>query len=200
MQRWIIAAFCLPILGCGVSYKAEYVKQYNVHVESKDPEMVDVISNLTSAFNEESGHDGIRIVDDSSQANSTIRFVPELLREKQYLGYGVGLTREVEGEKTFKGLTKIEDERLVLYSMHLQFDEANFKKHAEAVMNTSDNGESWEHLYHLFCHEVGHGMLLEHDESSASSVMYPVIHKLKRDQIDYQGFFSRIDSFFKEGR
>ena len=199
MLRCILIALPLVTsIGCGVTTTAEYHKQYNVHVETSDIEMLDVISNLAVEFNRESGHDAIRIVDEQQGANSSIRFVENLLEEKNYLGYGVGLTREVDGDSAMKGLTTIENKKHILYAMHLQFDADNFKKHSELALSGSDNAESWDHLYHLFCHEVGHGMLLQHDDSAQSSVMYPVIHKLNRDQIDYQGYFESIDAFFAE--
>lgn len=169
-------------------------------MQSNDSELVDVVANLASEFNTEAGHQGINIVEDEAQANSSIRFVPNLLEENHYLGYGVGLSRTVEGARSLKNITTIEKTDMVLYSMHLQFDENNFKSHAKAVLNATDDGESWDHLYHLFCHEVGHGVLLEHDESDVSNVMYPVIHKLERDEIDYQSFFSSINSFFSENQ
>jgi hypothetical protein len=196
--KWIILALALIHLSCGVRTTTEFHKQYNIHVETNDTDMLDTIINLAAEFNRESGHDAIHIVEDSDVANSSIRFVDNLLQEKNYLGYGVGLTREVEGTSSLKGLTTIENKRVFLYAMHLQFDKANFKEHAKLALNANGDAQSWDHLYHLFCHEVGHGMLLKHDDSAKSNVMYPVIHKMQRDQIDYQSYFQSIDTFFEE--
>ena len=75
------------------------------------------------------------------------------------------------------------------------FDLENFKRKTRGRF---DKGSvEWRHLYHLFCHEVGHGLQMDHD-GNPRSVMYSKISQQSRDDLDYEDYFTKAREFFTQ--
>ena len=77
--------------------------------------------------------------------------------------------------------------------MEIDLDFDNFKEKTDSRF--AQNSADWNHLYHLFCHEIGHGLQMGHD-ASTSSVMYSTIPQASRPQVDYEDYFLRARRFF----
>ena len=80
--------------------------------------------------------------------------------------------------------------------MQLEFDYENFKAKSFDILNQNDESDNFQHLYHLFCHEVGHGLQMEHDDEK-HSIMYKSIPDSYVFQPEYEYFFSKARLFLK---
>lgn len=191
-----ITLICSIQSSCGVKENVEYQKDFQVYIDSEDPTLVNVMRDLTDDFNDQAGREAINIVDRVQDSNSSIEFTEGLLKEYRYLGYGSGIKEEIKEGPKFKGLS-IEQKSKVIHSMQLQFDADNFSKRAYSLTGDDGDSQNWDHLYHLFCHEVGHGLLLQHDASSKYNVMHPVINSVEKEDLKYEDFFRQVNDFFK---
>ena len=180
------------VVSCG-SYKTVYVKDFRVFIETDSNDLRDTVETLTLSYNDEFGGEALTLVDDKEDANSYIRFISGLRATKDKLGLGQWITVTAhEGQDVIAGGGK-SLERTVVHSMELDFDLENFTAKQNGKFDRS-SGE-WKHLYHLFCHEVGHGLQMEHDEHK-QSVMYKSIPEKSRNNLDYDGYFNAARSFF----
>lgn len=171
---------------CGADYQTEHVRDYRIYVESQDPEMVETIEALAVTFNDQYGEDVLTFTDDAETANSFIRFRDGLVAEQGKLGYGNWVaTSTFEDEDLMPGKRRLQ--RTIVYSMDIEFDRENIKKRVDSRFDHNSN--DWAHLYHLFCHEVGHGMQMDHSEIQ-NSVMYKSIGEGSRPDVDYDKFFA----------
>lgn len=189
-----IFAFFSQLLGaCGSSYETVHVKDYRVFVETGSFEIQDTINELTISYNDEFGAEALTLVDDEEDANSYIRFISGLRATKNKLGLGQWITVTAhEGQDVIAGGSK-SLEKTIVHTMELDFDLENFEQKQAGKQDRSSG--DWKHLYHLFCHEVGHGLQMGHDEHK-QSVMYPSIPEQSRNNLDYVSYFDRARAFF----
>ena len=189
----LLSFFYVLTSACG-SYTTVNVKDYKIFVETDDNDLQETIDQLTEQYNDEFGGEALEIVTDYEEANSYIRFISGLRSNQNKLGLGQWITITAnEGQDIFPGASE-NLERTIVYSMELDFDLENFKSKM-AMKDDPESGE-WRHLYHLFCHEVGHGLQMDHDDHR-ESVMYRSIPDSSRPNIDYDNYFTKARKFFQ---
>jgi hypothetical protein len=162
-----------------------------MYTEVEDETLKDAIDFLIYSFNDEAGLEAIVPVESQDQANSTIRFKSGLRNDGDKLGYGQWKTWTALSEDGFV-LSERTVTKTITYSMDVVFDYENFRDKASNPDRTSGD---WAHIYHLFCHEIGHGLQMGHD-ANVNSVMYETIPEESRPRVDYVAFFKRARSFF----
>lgn len=179
---------------CGEQvYVTEHIRDFRFYVETSDDEVLQAIRLLTQNYNDDIGFDAISLVDNKAEANSFILFPRNLRDSHNVLGYGhwsAIMTEEgrdlIPKKKTLQ--------RTIQYSMELEFDYDNFKEKSARI--AEKNSGAWEHLYHLFSHEVGHGLHMDHEENK-TSVMYMTIPEKSHPDVDYTSYFRRAQNAFE---
>jgi hypothetical protein len=190
LRRTLSLLATLFVFSACQEYHVVEVKDFRIYAETQDPELKHAIKVLAQRYNRDMGVQALTIVDREEEANSRIRFTAGLHDDGHRLGLGKWITTtQRESSLTLKGEKNI---RTVAYAMEIEFDLENFERKAGQI---DDSGsEEAQHLYHLFCHEIGHGLQMEHTRES-SSVMYPTIPDSSTRYIDYKAYFSRARSF-----
>lgn len=182
-------------VSCG-QYTTKNIRDYNIFVESDDEEIQDTIRVLTEEFNEQFGGEAITIVDTVEESNSSIGFIRGLKARENKLGLGQWITvTSEEGQDLLPSSNRQKLEKTVIFSMEIDFDLENFRD--KMGSRESKEGGDWNHLYHLFCHEVGHGLQMGH-EGNIRSVMYKSIPDQSRIGVDYDRFFEKARDFFRD--
>ena len=64
------------------------------------------------------------------------------------------------------------------------------------VIRGNLDSDNYQHLYHLFCHEVGHGLQMDHDEDQGS-IMYKSIPDNYALSLSMITFSMRLDCSLK---
>jgi len=171
-------------------YKIIAVKDFRIYAETNDPILQHSIETLAARYNKEMGSQILRIVRDPAASNSKISFTDGLHDDGHKLGLGQWITSRKETSKfSLQGETSIST---VAYAMEIEFDLENFRSKAPYIdQSTSDQAL---HLYHLFCHEIGHGLQLDHSDN-IQSVMYPTIPDRPTRYIDYKSYFNQVRAF-----
>ncbi|RYZ84032.1 MAG: hypothetical protein EOP04_18805 [Proteobacteria bacterium] len=181
---------CFSFVACKQT-KTREVKDFRLYVNSEDAELKAAIKELAAQYNKDVGANALTVVDNKSDANSNISFVENLADDNgAKLGLGQWITTaQAKNKYQASGATK---EVTVYHSMALEFDTANFEGKLGGMKDkTSDE---YKHLYHLFCHEVGHGMQLDHSEEK-SNVMFRSIPDHYSRTIDFNGYFAYVRSY-----
>ncbi len=169
-------------------YKVSEIKDFRLYVNSDNAELKSAIIELTEQYNNDVGAQALTVVEDKDDSNSNINFVDHLTdSEGSKLGLGQWIT--TEKSKNNVGSYGAERQVTVIHSMSLEFDAENFAKKLQGM--TDQSSDEYKHLYHLFCHEVGHGMQLDHSNDK-SSVMYKSIPDHYSREIDFNGYFAYI--------
>lgn len=181
-------------VSCG-TYTTTHVKDFAIYVESDDDDINETIRVLADEYNEDFGGEAITIVDSEDESNSSIGFISGLKSRENKLGLGQWITVTSQEGQNLVGSTDTELEKTIVYSMELDFDLQNFESKMDSRDNKSDG--DWRHLYHLFCHEVGHGLQMVH-EANRLSVMYKSIPDQSRRGVDYAGYFENARNFFRD--
>jgi hypothetical protein len=171
-------------------YKVIAVKDFRIYADTKDPILQRSIETLAARYNQEMGSKVLTIVRDPSASNSKISFKNDLPGDGHTLGLGQWITTSQESSQlSIMGETNTST---VAYAMEIEFDLENFRTKAPYLdQATSDQAL---HLYHLFCHEIGHGLQLDHSDS-IQSVMYKKIPDRPTRYIDYKSYFKEVRAF-----
>jgi hypothetical protein len=136
------------------------------------------------------GSKTLTIVDREEDSNSHIRFTSGLHDNGDTLGLSKWITTTYQkSTMTIKGE---KNAQTVAYAMDIEFDKENFEAKAASVSDSSS--EEAQHLYHLFCHEIGHGLQMDHSPEN-SNVMYQYIPDKPTRFVDYKAYFNRARSF-----
>jgi len=188
--RAVAVVSCFTLISCK-EYKVREVKDFRLYVNSDNTELKTAIIELAAQYNKDVGARALTVVDDKSQSNSNINFVDGLKDDGgQKLGLGQWIT--TEQAKSNLGAYGAERQVTVYHSMALEFDAENFAGKMEGL--TDKTSDEYKHLYHLFCHEVGHGMQLDHSNDK-TNVMYKSIPDRYTRAVDFNGYFAYIRSY-----
>jgi hypothetical protein len=192
----LLCFFSFLVACGGQKYTTEHIQDFRFYTEEQDDEVNEALQLLTDQYNDEIGFTAISWADNPDEANSRIQFPRGLRQREQKLGLGQWITvMTEEGQDILPSSDPLK--RSIYYSMELSFDFQNFKSKAENRDRPSSS--DWEHLYHLFCHEVGHGLQMGH-EIDKSSVMYESIPDASRPNVDYPDYFRQALKFFERSR
>lgn len=183
--------FSFSLLACRESHVQE-VKSFRIFVETDVPALKYSVQILVRDYNRQLGFEALSIVDRKEDSTSLIRFRKGLVNDGRKLGLGQWTTlhkQSVHGTFNQTQTTTIE------YGMDLIFDLDNFVSKAAYIQDpTSD---AYKHLFHLFCHEVGHGMQMDHVHEE-DSVMFPSISEKGARPVDFNGYFADIRAFLQD--
>jgi hypothetical protein len=171
-------------------YQVVAVKDFRIYVETDKPELKIAIKSLALRYNRDMGSNTLTIVDTPEASNSRIRFTSGLHHSGHKLGLGKWITTTRESSKLT--ITGEKNTQTVAYAMDIEFDLENFAGKVDAVNDTAS--DEAQHLYHLFCHEIGHGLQMDHS-AEYSNVMYPTIPDKPIRYVDYKAYFNRARSF-----
>lgn len=188
----------LSLNACGTqTYVTEHIQDFMVFPETKDGVILETLELLNHQYNDEIGFQAITLVNDESEANSFIRFPFGLRNSENKLGLGQWITVTTEEGREILPSRRVLT-RSVMYSMEIDFDYQNFRDKSQRFLSKND-GRAWAHLYHLYCHEIGHGLQMIH-EPSKDSVMYPSIPEGSRSNVNYDRYFNSARQFFNRSR
>ncbi len=179
---------------CG-SYQTVHVKDFKIFVETDSSQVREAVVYLADQYNDEFGAEALKLVDERENANSHIRFVSGLRERQNKLGLGQWVTITAQEGRDLIPIGNNDLEKTVVHSMEIDFDLENFTEKMKKI-DAPGSGE-WRHLYHLFCHEVGHGLQMDH-EDSIHSVMYRSIPDNSRPHVDYESYFTKARLFFQD--
>ncbi|SMF54557.1 hypothetical protein [Pseudobacteriovorax antillogorgiicola] len=170
---------------CGSNVPVE-VQEFKFMIQSDDPAIQETAIALMDQYNEDVGQEVLLLTEYDDEANSFIRFENDLEAQRNILAYGTSI-------QEMKVSQYPETQSKIVYSMDLLFDTENF---ASRTGSETDQGSgAWKHLYHLFCHEVGHGLMMNHAQSK-ESVMYYSIPENSRETVNYKTYFEGVRQFF----
>lgn len=175
--------------GCG-AYHESHVKNYKLYFATSDANILSEAQRLIHLYNREAQTNVLEFASNITEANSTVKFDRELKEREGKLGYGKWET-EIYEEPDFRRLEGRTLERVITYSMELEFDEKFFKERA----GKSESDLQWQRLYVLFLHEVGHGLQMSHIEDERN-VMNPNIVE-DPSYIRFDEYFHRVRSFIR---
>jgi hypothetical protein len=188
--RILTLFFAFFVLTACQEYHVVAVKDFRIYAETQDPELKKAVKVLAQRYNKEMGSQTLTIVDREEDSNSRIRFTSGLHESGHKLGLGKWITTtQQKSTLTFKGE---KNTQTVAYAMDIEFDLENFKAKVTSVNDSTS--EEAQHLYHLFCHEIGHGLQMDHSPEN-SNVMYPTIPDKPTRYVDYKAYFKQARSF-----
>ncbi len=155
------------ITACGSGVRTTEVHEYTMAVLDNDQEVKWEFQKLITEFNEYSGLEVIRYVDNASQANSVV-FLTEGLKanspQHNKIGYGQWLA-EIQEEQWYSKPGQ-ERQRTVSYAMRIELDSEYIRSRMEAE---TSNAKKEKQV--LFFHEVGHGLEMDHHDDH-TDIMY----------------------------
>jgi len=182
--------FSFSTLACRESH-VEEVKNFRIFVETDEASLKYSVQILVRDYNQQLGFDALSVVDRKEDSTSQIRFHKGLINDGRKLGLGQWTAmhkHSVEGTFNQSQTTTIE------YGMDLVFDLENFQSKAAYIQDPES--DQYKHLFHLFCHEVGHGMQMDHAHDE-ENVMFPSIAEKGARQVDYTQYFQDIHMFLE---
>lgn len=180
MKKLISLLVFVIFLGCG---KTEEKKDYRILVETDNVELIEIVKTLANHYNNQLGSNVLSIVNQGESYNSSIGFIDGLDVKENKLGYG-------SSSKTTTYYW--DDSVLVEHSLEVVFDLRSFTRRMAYI--NDPNSDGFKFLYHLFCHEIGHGLRMNHEDVE-TSIMYYAIPIQPRDNLDYSDYFEKIRHF-----
>lgn len=175
-------------LGACKSMSVQQHKDYRLYLDpSLGSSFHNLFGKLIADFNASIGMQGLKFVQTQAEANSLIVLTPGLKLRDEKLGWGQWMTEEVvdyQGPVVFHLGAKNKD---IYYSMRVEFDQNYI-----ASKMYSSNPEDQLKLRTLWCHEIGHGLLMSH-VAEPSDVMYEYIDG---PQKNFAKYFSEVKTFF----
>ncbi len=185
----IILLFSLGSFACRQEKTVES-RNFRIFVATDDPALKETIERLTKHYNQGMAGKALNLVDSETESNSVISFQDDLRMDGHKLGTG----QSIQATRPSKA-SNLPGETVtyhVDYGMRIIFDEGNFL--SKAPKSTDQSSNEAKHLFHLFCHEIGHGMEMDHDDNKLS-VMYPTIPEKPTREIDFKAYFERASNF-----
>lgn len=173
----------LGLTACGQVQRTN-VRDYNFYIDSNDSALVGTVARLMATFNRMAGANILMLTSDAS-TRSHVSFSENLNGHNGYVGYGSWEEHRTAGPAATSFMPSSHETRT--YSMNLTFDKAFFSARAQ-----SRSPEDERDLLLAFCHEVGHGLMMNH-EDAPESVMYSSMDGAK--DRDYAAFFQATRSF-----
>ena len=190
-----IICFQLLVQACG-QYSETKIKDYTLHFYSQETVFQNAAQKLVTEYNRMAGIPVLSYVADEGSANSYVNFVQGLHSpNSDKLAYGQWVT-ETSEEPFTRSLEGHILQKVVNYSMNLEFDYNYFK--ARAV--SADDTLEWKTIFVLFCHEVGHGLTMDdiYDPAQRLQIMYGYIIDQDIPSKDFTTYFDRVRSFLAD--
>lgn len=176
------------LLSCG-NYHESHVKDYRLYFATRDARVIKQVKELIREYNKDVGYQVLYFADTPGEANSTVLFTRGLKESEGKLGYGRWET-EMYQEPDFRRIEGRTLERVITYSMELEFDVGFFEERLDLPKSHAE----WRRLYLLFCHEVGHGLQMMHVDDE-DDVMHSTIKSA--EHVRFNEYFANVRSFLE---
>ncbi len=183
--------FSFSVFACRESHVQE-VKSFRIFVETDIPSLKYSVQILVRDYNRQLGFEALSIVDRKEDSTSLIRFRKGLVNDGRKLGLGQWTTMQ---KQSVHGTFNQSQTTTIQYGMDLVFDLDNFLTKSAYVQDPES--DAYKHLFHLFCHEVGHGMQMDHVHAE-DNVMFPSISEKGSRPVDYNAYFDDIRAFLQD--
>jgi hypothetical protein len=183
--------FSFSVFACRESH-VEEVKSFRIFVETDTPALKYSVQILVRDYNRHLGFEALSVVDEKEDSTSVVRFQKGLVNDGRKLGLGQWTTLQ---KHSVHGAFRQYQTTTIEYGMDLVFDLDNFASKAAYVQDPES--DAYRHLFHLFCHEVGHGMHMDHVHEE-DSVMFPSIGDKGSSSVDYEDYFQEIRAFLQD--
>lgn len=191
--------FGLVLSSCGV--EMENTKNYILYFGETESDTAKSGKDLVKQYNEMAGMTVLRYTDQLDQATVHVRFVKGLSNEMiagQHRTVGRGNWQATRGVKVSPTTKQVKQTVKVYgqYHMALSFDADEFSSMSLAT----DDEYSQAYLFVLFCHEVGHGLMMTdtYNDAHGLNVMYGIFYP---DQIwnkDFASYFEEVRLFMND--
>lgn len=195
MASWIRKLFfvllAIGLAGCG-EYHETHVKVYNLYFHTSSAKIQQEARRLIATYNRDVGMPVLAYASNIEDANSNVVFRYGLNATENKLGFGRWETTTYQ-EPDYRRVEGRTLERVVVHSMELEFDQTIFEEYAGRPTWDAD----WKMLYLLFCHEVGHGLQMGHQEQDNNDVMYPRVGR--NDSVRFDRYFDQVRLFMSAG-
>ena len=181
-------SLCTALHGCGQSYKIVKVKNYHLALVAGDSSNISVLKSLINRFNQDAGMQVLHFDNDTTLVNSPVEVTqgidyPGGAPGQVTVGLGAFYTKVVSEDESVRLLGR-KPKATMYYGMKLTFDQETITSSLEISP------------YRLFCHEVGHGLELDHDSTDVHGVMYPNL--LEDPETDFSSFFLYVKNYVKD--
>jgi hypothetical protein len=183
--------FSLSAFACRESHLEE-VKSFRFYVDTDQPALKYSVQILVRDYNSQLGFEALSVVDREEDSTSRIHFRKGLVNDGRKLGLGQWTTLQ---KQSVSGAFRQSQRTTIEYGMDLIFDLDNFMSKAAYIQDP--DSDAYKHLFHLFAHEVGHGMQMDHT-SDHDSVMFPSIADKGSRSVDYSAYFQNIREFLND--
>ena len=195
LKRFFLLVLVYVILPACGQQSVVHVREFKIYTNTQDPELKETVEQLVNQYNSDMGGEVLVIVDSPEEANSSINFSKGMLSSEHRLGHGQWTTQTENKQAGIIEKSLNSEEVIINYSMHMTFDLDNFRSKAQGRFQAFST--NWRHLYHLFCHEVGHGLQMDHNNQE-DDVMFAKISQNSRSDLDYESYFARARTFFTQ--
>lgn len=191
-RRAFLVSF-LPVLAsltaCG-SFKDKSRKDFNMYIDTNNPQLRGKTLSLINDFNAAVGFQALRISTEKTEDSSLVHFTEGLREQTGKIGFGQAQVQS-ENEPQYRRVEMRPLNRDLNYSMDVEFDTNYFLSRVDADLSTKEGRE----LAILFAHEIGHGFFFDHHPSERA-VMFKVV--LGREDTDFSAFYQQVRQFFSE--
>ncbi|HYX37803.1 MAG TPA: matrixin family metalloprotease [Oligoflexus sp.] len=187
-RLFLLILFAFSVLACRESH-VEEVKSFRIYVDTDVPALKYSVQILVRDYNRQLGFEGLSVVDTKEDSTSLIHFRKGLANDGRKLGLGQWTTLQ---KQTVEGTFRESQTTTIQYGMDVIFDLDNFASKAAYIQDPDSDG--YKHLFHLFCHEVGHGMQMDHHHDE-DSVMFPSISEKGARPVNYDNYFQNVREF-----
>lgn len=183
--------FSFSVLACREAHLEE-VKSFRFFVDTDQPALENSVQILVRNYNRQLGFEALSVVDKKEDSTSQIHFRKGLVNDGRKLGLGQWTILQ---KQSVSGAFLQSQTTTIQYGMDLTFDLDNFARKAAYVQDPES--DAYKHLFHLFAHEVGHGMQVSH-VTDEKSVMFPSIAEKGSRPVDYSSYFQTIREFLND--
>lgn len=190
-RRVIFALIAMYVAGCG-EYHETHIKVYNLYFHTNSTKIQQEARRLIATYNRDVGMPVLAYAATMEEANSNVLFRNGLNATENKLGFGRWETTTYQ-EPDYRRIEGRALDRVVIHSMELEFDETIFQQYSGKPVSDPD----WKMLYLLFCHEVGHGLEMGHEEHDGNDVMYPRVGH--NDNVRFDRYFQQVRAYMSKG-
>ncbi len=179
----VIAFLGIGLNGCSAQEEEKVIKNYQLYLDSADPSAQIKLQSLIGRFNDAVGFTALDYTTTKSNEVSKVHLVRSLSRDENAAGMG-GAREQYRAPEVSNG----NFQQVRLKTMELWFD-------YDAYMKEYSN----DHLYMVFCHEVGHGIELLHS-SDKLSVMFSdgEYGNYDYDNTNWNTYYDRVQAYFRD--
>lgn len=176
------------LIGCGEDYKVIKIKDYKLSIFQGEESDFKILEDLINRYNQDVGRHVLSFERSPASANAPVKIMPslrEVYPEASSDPAGVGSSYVIT--KTEHPLVEVTGRKAKMWMKH--FMELFFQQD----IFRSNNPQL---VYRLFCHEVGHGLEMDHNRASRHEVMYPYLYD--DPETDFNSYFEHVRQYMDD--